>query len=615
MASESHALTQPIPDQHLLADGSVEISSSPLLSVAEAQKRSVGLKSEQDALQASNLAYQNLELRPEHVDQGVQTKVVVPKWQDKVTFVGLLISLLIPTAVIFYVVLDTWIGNPSQRGWLMLGSGFYVGSAMKLVWSRFAEVYERMLYLRVEIHRLTSPTMFEALTNAIEKEAEKIGLSCSRDHEARQEHERVTGNFSVKLRFWSSSERNLTLLVYTGFTGCDQVSESGASHIMQINVRYDPGESITTGRQNTRERCEILIVTVRCSSDQSLAKKKMLCQWMESCYNDFIQPMDGVVSVYALQESSTDWVPTWALERNKRVKNASGSGHSFYLERDSLQKIHADAELWAARELRVYLIYGPPGVGKSEFTVRLAAQLGLPVYRLCLSSPKLSDDRLAQLLSPSATSHNSMLVQVDEFQQVLQSWVQSKNSHGNAHAGVTPGGFCECLQGSMAMGRGVVVMTGTNEIVAETVKKCFPAVFRRIHFEARLGYMVKAEVAKFFRNFLVRFAPLCSPAEWSCWESSFLDDAGPWAGLRPVSVDMLKQFFMHQITEASCLGMGEFNSSEQADSKEFQVHRAQYDDFFGLICNADMATSFLDHYSPVHCAATALIEPACNGDV
>ena len=225
------------------------------------------------------------------------------------------------------------------------------------------------------------------------------------------------------------------------------------------------------------------------------------------------------------------WVPTWELERNKRVKDASGTGSSFYLERDSLRKIDADAKLWASSELRVYSITGPPGVGKSEFTQWPAAQLGLPLYRLCLSSPKLSDDRLAQLLSPSATSHSSVLMQVDEFQQVLQSREQSHNPHGNSQGAVTPGGFCECLQGSMAMGRGVVVMTGTNEIAAETVKRCFPAVFRRSHFEAHLGYMVKAEVATFFRIFLVQFVPLCSSGEWMSWESSFLHHAGPWAKL------------------------------------------------------------------------------------
>ena len=44
--------------------------------------------------------------------RGLETKVVVPKWQERVTFVGLFISFMIPTSVIFYVLLDTWTGNP-----------------------------------------------------------------------------------------------------------------------------------------------------------------------------------------------------------------------------------------------------------------------------------------------------------------------------------------------------------------------------------------------------------------------------------------------------------------------------------------------------------------------
>ena len=169
-------------------------------------------------------------------------------------------------------------------------------------------------------------------------------------------------------------------------------------------------------------------------------------------------------------------------------KNASATGQGFYLERNALYNILADAKLWSQTALRVYMITGPPGVGKSEFTIWIAGarpsrvswcltnvgkgcrkstflnlfehfpmsffypgstktpekyfwscffsfwtpktnnnrglfpsfffpffepkkspkqnnerlrapgQLGIPVYRLCLSSPRLSDDRLAQSL-------------------------------------------------------------------------------------------------------------------------------------------------------------------------------------------------------------------------
>ena len=95
--------------------------------------------------------------------------------------------------------------------------------------------------------------------------------------------------------------------------------------------------------------------------------------------------------------------------------------------------------MWPGVALRVYLVTGPPGVGKSEFTIWLAGLMQLPVYRLCLSSPRLTDDRLAQLLSQSAITYNSVLLQVDEFQETVMRWVRTQKS-GEDAPGVTAGG-------------------------------------------------------------------------------------------------------------------------------------------------------------------------------
>ena len=92
-----------------------------------------------------------------------------------------------------------------------------------------------------------------------------------------------------------------------------------------------------------------------------------------------------------------------------------------------------------------------------------------------------------------AVSHNEVLVQVDEFQETVLRWKQSRASgvkaSGVTPGGVTPGGFCECLQGSTAMGRGVVVLTGTEEVAQEDVRRMLPAVFRRVHREAFLSWI------------------------------------------------------------------------------------------------------------------------------
>ena len=528
-------------------------------------------------------------------------EVIDQTCKERLLAILLMVALVVPGIAVATVVTDEWVSSPSQRGWLILGFGFYILTALKAACETFLCVYSRIFYLRVELRRMVCPTLFEAVSNSIAEEAEKAGRTCTLDHEAVQEHDQVTGDFAVKMRFWSSEARTVQTTLAVDGNSIEQ-SDTRAPQPRQeliARVQYSPGEDIVTGRDARVERREMLVLRVSTSADRVLADKAVLRRWLESCYDKWVQPVDGVVKMFALQESSTDWVPTWAFERVKPCKSSLGTGQGFYLERESLKTILADAKLWSGSALRVYLVRGPPGVGKSEFTIWLAAQLKLPVYRLCLSSPRMTDDRLAQLLSQSAITHRDVLVQVDEFQETVRRRVQSENS-GVPAAGVTPGGFCECLQGSTAMGRGVVVLTGTADLAQEDVKRMLPAVFRRIHREAYLGWMSKEDVCCYFRQFLCRFVPGCTLAEWADSEQIFTCEGAPWGGARSISVDMLKQFLMHTITEASCVGLGDFVQADQSSAVEFQVPTKRRTDFFALVCNSSRAEAFLQSYSPVH---------------
>ena len=66
--------------------------------------------------------------------------------------------------------------------------------------------------------------------------------------------------------------------------------------------------------------------------------------------------------------------------------------------------------------------------------------------------------------------------------------------------------------------------------------------------------------------------------------------------MRPISIDMLKQFLMHQITDASCKGLGEFTAG---GAKNFQVHAERRAAFFALINDRQGAERFLKDYAPV----------------
>jgi hypothetical protein len=520
----------------------------------------------------------------------LHVKVVEGRCLDYVISALMLVAIAVPSITVVVVVATEWQTAPSQRGWLILGFGFYIVASLRYLGSLLMKYCEQILYLRVEVRRFAAHTLFEAITDAVALEAEKMGGTCSFDQEAVQEHDKLTGKMAVKFRFWGSQTRKVEVAI-----GKQSEEHELLCEQLKIHVTFQPGEDVVFGRDSRLERREVLVLWARTSPSQVLTDKNTLIQWMEGAYEAFTKPVKDVVNIYALQESSADWVPEWKFERVKPCKNASSTGQGFFLERDSLGKVLADAKLWSKSALRVYMITGPPGVGKSEFTVWIAGQLGLPVYRLSLSSAKLTDERLAQLLSQSSVTSNSVLVQVDEFQETVQRWMRG------ASVGVTPGGFCEVLQGSTAMSNGVVILTGTGHIAEDYVKCKLPAVFRRINCIAELTWMSRDDIGCYFKQFLARFIPPgCSVGEWSQWEALFLE-GNCWSGRRPISIDMLKQFLMHQITESSCRGHGDLvDAGAGSDSAVFQVSPEQRPAFFTLVCNAQAAQSFLDCYAPVH---------------
>ena len=517
-------------------------------------------------------------------------KVVEGRCFDYVLAAFLLVAIAVPSITVVVVVATEWRAAPAQRGWLVLGFGFYIVGILRYMGTLLMHFCEQILYLRVEVRRFAAHTIFDAITEAVAVEAEKMGGTCSFDHEAVQEHDRLTGKMAVKLRFWGSRTRKVEMVIGKELDRRDLLRER-----LKIQVMFQPGEDVVFGRDSRLQRREVLVVWARTSPSCVLADKNMLLQWMQGAYEAYTKPVNDVVNIYALQESSSDWVPEWKFERVKPCKNVRSTGQGFFLERDSFRKVLADARLWCKSALRVYMITGPPGVGKSEFTIWIAGQLGLPVYRLSLSSGKLTDERLAQLLSQSSLTSDSVVLQVDEFQETVQRWLRG------CGVGVTPGGFCEVLQGSTAMGGGVVILTGSGGIASEYVRGKLPAVFRRIDIIVELTWMSIDDIRVYFKEFLARFIPGCTFEEWSRCEADFLQGECWSARNGSISIDMLKQFLMHQITESSCRGHGVLvDGGASMDSALFQVIPEHRSSFFSLVCDVHAAHCFLSSYAPVH---------------
>ena len=149
------------------------------------------------------------------------------------------------------------------------------------------------------------------------------------------------------------------------------------------------------------------------------------------------------------------------------------------------------------------------------------------------------------------------------------------------------------------MGRGIVVLTGTHEIGAEEIRRLLPAVFRRVNREVLLGWMSGQDVRSYLCHFLARFVPGCTAAEWADLEQDFTCKGPSRDGAGPISKDIFKQFLMHEITEASRGGLGNFQPNRRTAPGDFQIQPLSRSAFFEQISDAEQAQRFVQKYAKV----------------
>jgi len=340
------------------------------------------------------------------------------------------------------------------------------------------------------------------------------------------------------------------------------------------------------------------------ASQDRLGDKELLRRWLHFCVERYREPPRDVVEVIALDQSSTDWVPEWKTRCVRPMRRSDGVGHGFFLKRPSITPLLADACTWCGKELRVYLIVGPAGTGKTELTIWLAGHLKVPLYRISLNDPRLTDQLFAQLVSPTSLRHDNALIQIDEFQETLHRW---KRADGYQSKGVSVGGFCEVLQGSNSLARGFIVLSGTQEL-AETMRDpAFAAVFRRIAVTTALDWLSAEDLQLFFCRFIADFVPGCPTEELHCRSADFVRQDGPWGGLHGhrISIDMVKQFLMLRISSfrADVLPDGVIGPDIP-----FRVSPEHHRRFLDHVCDLGAAREHLSAYPPV--AATSWLAVA-----
>lgn len=145
---------------------------------------------------------------------------------------------------------------------------------------------------------------------------------------------------------------------------------------------------------------------------------------------------------------------------------------------------------------RGYLLYGPPGCGKSSFITALAGELEYGICLLNLSERGLTDDRLNHLLNVAPEQSIILLEDIDAAFLSREDTSQQKSAYEGLNR-VTFSGLLNCLDGVASTEARIVFMT-TNYL-----ERLDPALIRpgRVDLKEYVGYCGAYQLEEMFKRF------------------------------------------------------------------------------------------------------------------
>ena len=195
----------------------------------------------------------------DHTDDLAEVMVERTTWATHAQLIALCIALVVPVALIAFALLESWKTNPSGRSWLILGLGYYIGQVVQAIYIAFCHLRDRLFSIRIEIRRFCSSVLFDAVSDVIAAAAEGSGETCSWDTEAVQEHDDISGQYVVRLRFWSNTRpRSLRIWVAVG------------ERRLPLLVQHDPGADVVGGCDSRPQSQAVLMISTRTSRRRCL---------------------------------------------------------------------------------------------------------------------------------------------------------------------------------------------------------------------------------------------------------------------------------------------------------------------------------------------------------
>lgn len=187
------------------------------------------------------------------------------------------------------------------------------------------------------------------------------------------------------------------------------------------------------------------------SRDRSLARRLI-----EEC-RDLAIPDDGKLTIRVANYGA------WTLNTRvapRPLESVVLDGDQANLLLDDMREFLSSQAWYHARGVpyrRGYLLFGPPGNGKSSVVKALAAELGMSVYVLMLSDSEMNDNRISELLGQVPERNLLLLEDVDcAFAK------RKRQENATQAAGLTFAGLLNALDG-VAAPEGRIVIITTNQ--------------------------------------------------------------------------------------------------------------------------------------------------------